>query len=92
MVEFVSSFEIEVHGKAGMYIVAPCRALKAVSPPENVVATYEAGYEVGRAVQRSQAARPKPVADAQQIWAIALVDPRLHHRPGQRTRQPCLLR
>ncbi|MCJ7736728.1 MAG: hypothetical protein MUQ10_05360 [Anaerolineae bacterium] len=35
-------------GRNGGYILAPCHALQAVSPPENVVAMYEAGYEVGR--------------------------------------------
>jgi len=41
---------IEVLGKDGGYILAPCHALQAVSPPENVVAMYEAGYGYGRAL------------------------------------------
>ncbi|MCD6284978.1 MAG: hypothetical protein J7M39_03575 [Anaerolineae bacterium] len=41
---------IEVLGKDGGDIVAPCHALQAVSPPENVVAIYEAGHEVRRTV------------------------------------------
>jgi uroporphyrinogen decarboxylase len=39
---------IEVLGRNGGYILAPCHNLQAVSPPENVVALYEAGYELGR--------------------------------------------
>lgn len=30
------------------YILAPCHNIQVVSPPENVVAMYEAGYELGR--------------------------------------------
>jgi len=32
---------------AGGYIIAPCHNIQAVGPPENVVALYEAGYEMG---------------------------------------------
>ena len=39
---------LAVLGKGGGYILAPCHAIQAVSPPENVVAMYEAGYEYGR--------------------------------------------
>jgi uroporphyrinogen decarboxylase len=39
---------IELLGKNGRYILAPCHNIQAVSPPENVVAMYEAGYEYGR--------------------------------------------
>jgi uroporphyrinogen decarboxylase len=39
---------IEVLGEGGGYILAPCHNIQAVSPPENVVAMYETGYEVGQ--------------------------------------------
>jgi len=39
---------IEILGKDGGYILAPCHNIQAVSPPENVVAMYEAGLEYGR--------------------------------------------
>ena len=35
-------------GAGGGYILAPCHNIQAVSPPENVVALYEAGYDLGR--------------------------------------------
>ena len=38
---------IEVLGKGGGYILAPCHNIQAISPPENVVAMYETGYEYG---------------------------------------------
>jgi uroporphyrinogen decarboxylase len=41
-------YNISVLGAGGGYILAPCHAIQAVSPPENVVAMYEAGYECGR--------------------------------------------
>ncbi len=34
-------------GRGGGYILAPCHNLQAVSPPENIVAMYEAGYRLG---------------------------------------------
>jgi uroporphyrinogen decarboxylase len=34
-------------GAGGGYILAPCHNIQAVSPPENIVAMYEAGYEYG---------------------------------------------
>jgi uroporphyrinogen decarboxylase len=34
-------------GKGGGYILAPCHNIQAVSPPENVVGMYEAGYTLG---------------------------------------------
>ena len=40
------SYNIEVLGKGGGYILAPCHNIQAVSPPENVVAMYDTGYEV----------------------------------------------
>lgn len=41
-------YNMEVMGAGGGYILAPCHNLQAVSPPENIVAMYEAGYEYGR--------------------------------------------
>jgi len=38
---------IRLLGQGGGYILAPCHNVQAVSPPENVVAMYEAGYEYG---------------------------------------------
>ncbi len=38
---------IDILGTGGGYILAPCHALQTVSPPENVIAMYEAGYEYG---------------------------------------------
>jgi uroporphyrinogen decarboxylase len=38
---------IDILGAGGGYILAPCHALQTVSPPENVIAMYEAGYEYG---------------------------------------------
>jgi len=39
---------IQVLGAGGGYILAPCHNIQAVSPPENVVAMYETGYEYGQ--------------------------------------------
>jgi uroporphyrinogen decarboxylase len=33
--------------KGGGYILAPCHNIQAVSPPENIVAMYDTGYELG---------------------------------------------
>ncbi len=38
---------LDTLGKGGGYILAPCHNIQAVGPPENVVALYEAGYELG---------------------------------------------
>jgi uroporphyrinogen decarboxylase len=38
---------LRILGAGGGYILAPCHNIQAVSPPENVVAMYEAGYELG---------------------------------------------
>ena len=40
-------YNIQVLGKGGGYILAPCHNIQAVSPPENVVAMYETGYACG---------------------------------------------
>jgi uroporphyrinogen decarboxylase len=34
-------------GEGGGYILAPCHNIQPITPPENVVAMYEAGYEDG---------------------------------------------
>jgi len=34
-------------GAGGGYILAPCHYLQDITPPENIVAMYEAGYELG---------------------------------------------
>lgn len=39
---------IRILGAGGGYILAPCHNIQAVSPPENIVAMYEAGYEYGQ--------------------------------------------
>jgi uroporphyrinogen decarboxylase len=36
-------------GRGGGYILAPCHNIQAITPPENVVALYEACRELGRA-------------------------------------------
>ena len=38
---------LRILGEGGGYILAPCHNIQAVSPPENVVAMYETGYEHG---------------------------------------------
>ena len=38
---------LRILGAGGGYILAPCHNIQAVSPPENIVAMYEAGYEYG---------------------------------------------
>jgi uroporphyrinogen decarboxylase len=38
---------LRILGQGGGYILAPCHNIQAVSPPENVVAMYEAGYALG---------------------------------------------
>ena len=38
---------VRVLGRGGGYVLAPCHNIQSVSPPENVVAMYEAGYELG---------------------------------------------
>jgi len=41
------TYNIQVLGEGGGYIPAPCHNIQAISPPENVVAMYEAGYAYG---------------------------------------------
>ena len=38
---------LDILGKDGGYILGPCHNIQAVSPPENIVAMYEAGYDLG---------------------------------------------
>ncbi|NLV73609.1 MAG: uroporphyrinogen-III decarboxylase-like protein [Chloroflexi bacterium] len=38
---------LRILGAGGGYILAPCHNIQAVSPAENIVAMYEAGYELG---------------------------------------------
>jgi len=39
---------LRILGEGGGYILAPCHNIQANTPPENVVAMYEAGFEAGR--------------------------------------------
>ena len=38
---------LRILGAGGGYILAPCHNIQSVSPPENIVAMYETGYENG---------------------------------------------
>jgi len=38
---------IRILGEGGGYILGPCHNIQVVSPPENIAAMYEAGYEMG---------------------------------------------
>ena len=38
---------IELLGKGGGYILAPCHNIQVVSPAENIVAMYKTGYQHG---------------------------------------------
>ena len=38
---------LRILGGDGGYIIAPCHNIQSVSPPENIVAMYETGYEEG---------------------------------------------
>lgn len=38
---------LRILGRDGGYILAPCHNIQTVSPPENIVALYETGYELG---------------------------------------------
>ena len=38
---------LAIFGQDSGYILAPCHNIQAVSPPENIVAMYETGYENG---------------------------------------------
>jgi uroporphyrinogen decarboxylase len=38
---------VRLLGQGGGYVLAPCHNIQSVSPPQNVVAMYEAAYELG---------------------------------------------
>lgn len=38
---------LRILGSGGGYILAPCHNIQSVSPPQNIVAMYETGYELG---------------------------------------------
>lgn len=38
---------LRILGAGGGYILAPCHNIQAVSPPENIVAMYQTGYDLG---------------------------------------------
>ena len=38
---------LRILGAGGGYILGPCHNIQAISPPENIVAMYETGYEYG---------------------------------------------
>ncbi|MCD6520717.1 MAG: uroporphyrinogen-III decarboxylase-like protein [Anaerolineae bacterium] len=38
---------LRILGAGGGYILAPCHNIQAITPPENIVAMYETGYEYG---------------------------------------------
>jgi uroporphyrinogen decarboxylase len=38
---------LRILGEGGGYVLAPCHNIQSITPPENVVAMYEAGYEYG---------------------------------------------
>jgi uroporphyrinogen decarboxylase len=38
---------LEILGKGGGYILAPCHNIQSITPAENIIAMYEAGYEMG---------------------------------------------
>lgn len=38
---------IRILGEGGGLILGPCHNIQAISPPENIVAMYDAAYEMG---------------------------------------------
>ena len=38
---------LRILGSGGGYILAPCHNIQAVTPPENIIAIYQAGYDAG---------------------------------------------
>ena len=38
---------LRILGAGGGYILSPCHNIQPVTPPDNVLAMYEAGYELG---------------------------------------------
>ena len=41
-------YNLEVLGKGGGYILAPCHNIQAITPIENILALYETGYSYGQ--------------------------------------------
>lgn len=41
-------YNLDVLGKNGGYILAPCHNIQAITPIENILALYQTGYEYGR--------------------------------------------
>jgi len=39
---------LDILGRGGGYILAPCHNIQSITPVENIIAMYEAGYEMGR--------------------------------------------
>ena len=39
--------DIRIMGAGGGYILAPCHNIQSISPPENVIAMYQTGFEYG---------------------------------------------
>ena len=38
---------LQILGKGGGYILAPCHNIQSITPVENIIALYEAGYDLG---------------------------------------------
>lgn len=38
---------LQILGRGGGYILAPCHNIQPITPVENILAMYEAGYEYG---------------------------------------------
>lgn len=51
---------LRILGAGGGYILAPCHNVQAVSPPENIVAMYEAGYTLGKNARAAPQRRSDP--------------------------------
>ncbi len=39
---------LNILGRGGGYILAPCHNIQSLTPVENIIAMYETGYEYGR--------------------------------------------
>jgi uroporphyrinogen decarboxylase len=39
---------LEILGRDGGYVLAPCHNIQAVTPVENIIAMYETAYHEGR--------------------------------------------
>jgi uroporphyrinogen decarboxylase len=38
---------LDLLGRDGRFVLAPCHMIQSLTPPENVVGMYRAGYECG---------------------------------------------